>query len=108
MSGNTFYFVENDTLPQITGVYKNSDGTPVDITGYTIELHIKYDTPREITADLTDPTNGEFKFNWVAGDLKAGTWEAEIEIKNADGKILTAQKADNKKKLSFVISEEIA
>jgi len=90
MSGNTFYFVENDTLPQITGVYKNSDGTPVDITGYTIELHIKYDTPREITADLTDPTNGEFKFNWVAGDLN------------------TAQKADNKKKLSFVISEEIA
>ena len=107
-SSHILYFVANDTLPELTGVIKDDDGDVIDITGYGVKLNIGYATAKEKTASLTDPTKGVFKVTWVDGDLVAGTWGVEIEVTDADSKILTAQKTNRGRRFTFVISEEEA
>lgn len=105
---NVLEFVSNDTLAELTGILKDDDGNVIDITGYTIKLSIGYSSPTTKTASLTDPTNGEFKFTWSAGDLVTGTWDVEIEVTDADGKVQTAQKTARGRQFTFEIAEEIA
>lgn len=107
-STHILYFVSNDTLPELVGIIKDDDGEVIGIAGYTVKLNIGYDTAKEKTASLTDPTNGEFTITWDAGDLVAGTWNAEIEVTDTDGKVLTAQKTNRNRQFTFVITEEEA
>jgi len=102
------YFVEGDTLPEIEGVYKDADGNVVDITGYTINLNIQYPTVKTIEATLTTPASGEFKFEWSSGDLITGTYNAEIEVIDASGDVITAQKNSDGKKFQLVIDPAIS
>ena len=85
---NVIEMVENDTLPELSVTYND-----VDLTGYAIELHIKYNSANggtlTKTATVTSAADGEFKFTWAAGDLKPGRWPAEIEIVDASGKVIT-------------------
>lgn len=101
------YFVGGDTNPNIEGVYKDAEGTPIPIAGYTIKLHIKYPTILVKIADLTTPANGEFEFTWEAGDLIAGVYDAEIEVTDDTGKIITAHKNSEGKRFQLVIDKEI-
>jgi nitrogen fixation protein FixH len=107
MATGNLIFVENDTLPNIVGVYKDADGTPVNIAGYTIKLRIGYATVKEIAATLTDAASGEFTFYWTTGDLVEGTWLAEVEITDDTGKILTAQRLTAGERLKLVVRPEI-
>ena len=91
------HYVENDTLPELECVY-----TGVDLTSATVELHIGYDPPLVITGTVTDPPNGEFKFGYTVGDIRAGTWEAEIQITDAAGEVITFQG------LKYIVKPEIA
>ena len=79
-------YVENDTLPALECTY-----TGIDITGFTITLHISYETPLVVDATLTEPVDGLFKFNFIVGDLRKGKWCAEIQIKDTDDEIITFQ-----------------
>ncbi len=70
--------VANDTSPNLQCTM---DG--VDLTGYSIELHVAYATPLIKTATLTEAAAGEFEFEWSAGDLVAGIWPAHIQVTTA-------------------------
>ncbi|MHA2248276.1 MAG: BppU family phage baseplate upper protein [Candidatus Hodarchaeales archaeon] len=85
-SAITHEFVVGDTGPAIACTYTDSAGAAIDVTGWTIKLHIKRPsthTVLTITATLSDPSNGIFQFDWSAGDMIAGQGQqAEIEFTN--------------------------
>jgi hypothetical protein len=96
------YYVENDTLPEVQCTYTDTDGNAIDITGYTFEIHVQYAVPLSNAGVIVDAANGIFKFEWGSGDIQSGTWNAEIQITDAGGKILTFQG------LRLVVEPEIA
>ena len=103
-----FEFVENDTLPILYASLTEDDGvTPIGLSGYTITLHIGYTTPLVKDATITDLNSGQFSFVWVAGDLRVGTWAAEIQIISPEGK-KTVQKSIDNVPLRFIVAKEIA
>ena len=82
---NRFKFVENDTAEALEVEFQG-----VDITGYTITLHIGYpDCALVKTAVLIDPVNGKFRFDFVFGDLRRGSFAVEIRVVDTLGKELT-------------------
>lgn len=101
-------FTEGDTLPVISGVLKDDVGDVIDITGYTINLNIQYSTPVTVVATLTTPASGEFQIAFSAGDLIQGTYNAEIEVIDDSGDIITASRVSDDKKFQLVIYPEIA
>lgn len=102
-----FEYVENDTLPIIYGTITDDDGiTPINLFGYQITLHIAYPVKLIKDAIVYDVTTGEFMFTWARGDLRAGTWNAEIQIISPEG-TKTIQKDINNAPLIFNIAGEI-
>jgi len=82
---NRLYFVENDTADVLDLEYQG-----IDIRGYTITLHIQYQgCPLVKTAVPTDPINGRCQFVFDYGDLRAGSYAAEIRITDQLAKELT-------------------
>lgn len=101
----TLNYVENDNLPALQITYKDTDGEPVDITGYSFELHIAFDTgAKTVTGSIVgSPTNGVFEFDYPDGVLSpSGIFDAEVQITNDTGQKLTIQG------FSFDIAAEIA
>ncbi len=57
-----------DELPTISGVFKD-----VDITGWTIELHLERPTTVLVkAASIVDAAQGQFLISWASTDLVAG------------------------------------
>jgi hypothetical protein len=82
---NRVKFVENDTADVLDVEYQG-----VNVTGFTIELHIGYPTcPLVKSATMTDPVNGRFQFQFANGDLRNGSYAVEILIVDLAGKELT-------------------
>jgi hypothetical protein len=89
---NEIKFVVGDTYPSLPCVYKKSDGTPMDITGYTFKLHINYNAPLEVIGSVVSGPDGEFIFEWVAGDINTvGKFKTEIVIIDTVPKQITYQ-----------------
>lgn len=63
-------FVEDDMLG-ISFAYQNPDGTPINITGYTLVLEVKKPTGDVLTktATITDAVNGLAVFSLASTDL---------------------------------------
>jgi len=84
----TYKFVRGDTLPQLGVTLTRDDGTVVDLTGMTVNLHVRAQGAPSVSftkvATITDATGGEFVVAWNSGDLDldAGIYEAEIELVN--------------------------
>jgi len=98
-----FDYVEGDNLPALVFQYLDADGDPIDITGFSIDLHIGYDTPKTVNGDLYDPTNGYFRFIFSDTDLdEVGKWNIEVQITNVAGQKLTIQD------MGIKIKEQIA
>lgn len=81
-------YVQNDTRPPLLLDISEADGTPADLTGCTVWLHMQRrgDTvPKSIAAQVTS-TPGRAQVMWSAGDLAvAGDYSNEIEILFPDG-----------------------
>lgn len=75
---------EGDTAPALSCEYKDSSGSAIDVTGWTIVLTLE--TPSgniTVNATLTDPTNGLFEFAWTAGQLVSGfNQKASVTLTN--------------------------
>jgi hypothetical protein len=106
---NEIRFVENDTLPKLRGTITEDDGTPVDLNGASVELHIKYNTPLVKTATILDADNGKWLVEWEPGDLTEGKWVYEIQVTDAAGGIRTwNRESTTDRQLTMVIDPEIA
>ncbi len=109
---NTIYLTEGDTLPVLQGQLVGDSGEAVDITGYTIALHLNYPEPFVKAAEITDATAGKFVVRWDAGDLRPGRWYGEIEYTSVDG-VFTCNRVARKgwtpgKRMIFHIARQIA
>lgn len=98
--------VEDDTLPILSGEITNDDGTPKDITGWGIALHIDYPTPLVKAATIPTGTDGVYQFNWVEGDLRPGRFRADVKITNPAG-VETFQETQDDDDLYLLIKVKI-
>ena len=96
MAGATYY-AKQDDISSFTPktVLRDGYGNPVDLTGATVRFIMrKYgaSTPTVATAGEVVPpaTNGEVRYEWVAGDLDIpGLYLAEWEVTYAADEIET-------------------
>jgi hypothetical protein len=91
-------YTEGDTERDLTVVATEEDSsTPVNLTGYTITLHIARPDGTTLSkpAVITDPVAGEFRFEWVATDLVAGRQNVEIQLVSPTSQIETFPKGDD-------------
>ena len=88
---------------QYTLSFTNNDGSKIDITGWKIYFTLKkYAWKADANADLkkditahSNPLEGETKITLTTGDTKnlgIGVYIFDIQIKRADGTILTVLK----------------
>lgn len=84
MAQKILRFTAGDRLPILKCIYKG-----INVTGFTITLHIGYKEPLIKPANITDGPAGEFQFEWAAGDLREGNWNAEVQVIDTDGKPIT-------------------
>lgn len=88
-----FTIKQNDTAPSVEAVLKNSAGTAVDLTGATVNFHMK-DLSGTVVVDavasVTDGSGGTVQYDWNSADTDtAGTFYAEFEVEYPDGTIET-------------------
>lgn len=109
LKANEIRFVANDTLPSLRGTLTEDDGTPVDLSGAHVAVHIKYDTPLEKTATITDAANGKWLVEWEPGDLMAGKWPYEIQVTDATGDVRSwNRESETDRLLTMIIDPEVA
>lgn len=78
---NRLKFVENDTADALDIEFQG-----VDITGYSFALHIGYpDCAKVIPGVIMDAPAGKFRFTFAYGDLRAGSYPAEIRVTDTMG-----------------------
>ena len=88
---------------------QDDDTTPINITDWTITLHINYRiTPLVKVAEIYDAPNGKFRFTWEEGDLRAGEYLAEVQVVNSIGEIQTSNCDEDDQILNFIITRQIA
>lgn len=88
---------QGDLLPAFTAtLFETNDNvtTPIDLTGATVELHVRMTGAPglkiDATATVTDAAAGKIRYDWIAGDTDTPgecVWEAQITY--GDGKQLT-------------------
>lgn len=86
-------FVANDTLSKLkVTCVKRSDGSPVDLTGSTVNLKFRSGSGsiQNRPMVLSDPVNGKVEYTFIAGELIADDLTAEVEITNAGGFIMSS------------------
>ena len=114
---NQIRFTENDTLQTLRGTVTEDDGSIVPLDG-TVVLRIDYANPLDDTYDagavlekaatITDADAATYQVEWEDGDLRAGTWNYEVEITYASGKNITwNRESTTGRLLEMIIDREI-
>ena len=80
-----------DTAPDFTATL-TSDGTPVNLTGATVE--VRFMKPSGVAlhkaGTIGTPLLGTVTYTWVTGDLsEPGSWSWEVRVTYASGRIQT-------------------
>lgn len=89
-----FFIKQNDTSPFITATLKDASNAAVDISGATVQFHMRKvgETTAKVDAAavVTDADNGAVKYEWSTGDTDTvGQYQAEFEVTYVGGKIET-------------------
>lgn len=89
--------IKGDTMRAIDFVL-DDDGTPIDLTGYNIEMHVRPYANGDLLVRytlgqghfaLTNAANGEFQFTQKLVDIPAGRHEYDIQLTSSAGVIDT-------------------
>lgn len=105
-----FYIRAGDRLPELQATLTDTAGVPVDLTGLTVQFHMRAvnaTTPTvAAAATLVTPTSGVVKYTWVGGDTDTpGSYWAEWEVTFGDGRTQTFKDPDY---TSIYVSEALA
>lgn len=88
-----FYLKIGDTLPILDVTLKNASGTPINLTGASVQVVLRHQgTGATVTkaCTLADAANGRVTYTWLANDITAaGFYDAEFRITFAGGATLT-------------------
>lgn len=80
-----------DTAPDLTGQC-TSAGTPKNITGAALEVHVRRPDGTVISrpGTIVTPATGDWSMPLQVGDLtKAGTHRVEVQVTYSNGKVQT-------------------
>jgi hypothetical protein len=107
---STFYIKQNDTSPDLQVTCKDYSGTVVNVSGATVNFHMRNKTTGEVQVDGTgsvvDGAGGVVKYSWSAGDPDTvGNFDAEFEIVYTDSKVETFP---NNTFITVVVLDDIA
>lgn len=86
-------FVTADTLSKLkVTCVKRSDGSPVDLTGSTINFKFRCGPGAIITRamGITSAVNGQAEYTFAAGELAADDLSGEVEITTAGGFVMSS------------------
>lgn len=89
-----YELVASDTGSKLVVTCKDNDTKAViDLTGATVKLKYSISGGALQTKTMTvqtPATNGKAEYQFLAGELSAGAMQAEVEITDATGKIITS------------------
>lgn len=103
-----FVIRKNDRLPELRVTLTDATGVPVDLTGATVEFHMK--APRAATAKVDAAAIkgagvGEVRYPWAAADTNAaGRYWGEFEVTFGDGR---KQTFPNQGYTRILVTEEL-
>jgi uncharacterized protein YfaS (alpha-2-macroglobulin family) len=104
-----FTIRQNDTSPSLQATLKDFEGTPIPISGATVQFHMKsIDGTLKVDQQMTitDADNGVVQYDWQSGDTDTqGSYYVEFEVTYSDGSIETFP---NKGNLSVVVTKELS
>jgi len=107
---STFYIKQNDTSPDLQVTCKDYEGTVVNVSGATVNFHMRNKQTREVQVDgvgsIVDGAAGQVKYSWSAGDTDTvGGFDAEFEIIYSDSSVETFP---NNGFITVVVLDDIA
>ena len=80
MAQEIFYIVQGDLEPPVKGVFKDSDGNAINLTGKTLKFYLR-NAELTGTVTVTDGPNGKAQYDWVSVDTDtAGGFQGEFKI----------------------------
>jgi hypothetical protein len=82
-------FKTNEIPAPLLFTFQASDGTPLDLTGYTAKFVYEAGNTTEVVrdADITDEENGQVTYTWVASDMAAAAvYRAEFVVGNGSNR----------------------
>jgi BppU N-terminal domain len=85
-------FVGGERPLPLTYQFQDSDGEPLNLTGYVARLVIKErrGTSTAYEAIVSDPTNGRVSYVWTGTELiVAGRYEAEFTVTSATNRFVS-------------------
>jgi len=91
---SNFSIKENDTLPAIRAILKDSSGAVVNLTNATVRFHMRNTSNSNIKVDsaatVVDAAGGVVDYEWTSADTDvAGQYEIEFEVTFSGGGIQT-------------------
>ena len=88
-----FNIKQNDTSPSLQATLKDSNLTPINLNGATVEFHMKSlggTIKVNETMTIVDSPNGIVKYDWQTGDTDTvGTYNVEFQVTYSDTTIET-------------------
>lgn len=92
-----FKIKRNDTSPSIQITCQDSNGTAVDVTGASVQFHMRLAGSADgatlkvdAAGSVVSGSSGTVKYDWSASDTNtAGEYECEFEITFGDGTVET-------------------
>lgn len=83
-------YVEDEIPEPWEHAFVDADGDPFDLTGFSaiITWRVNGGVPEERPAAVSDPENGETTYEWVEGDLEAGTVRGEMTVDNGSSRFV--------------------
>lgn len=93
-----FYIKQNDTRPVFQAALKKGDGSAINLTGATVEFHMRRGPSDVISAsaEIYDASTGVIRYEWQAGDTSiCGDFPAEAEITYPDASVETVPNESN-------------
>ncbi len=89
---SSYQFVAGDTGSKLKVTCKNdSDSTVINLTGATVKLKWRGSggtLQTKTMTILTPATNGQAEYQFLTGELFAGTMDFEVEITDSGGKVI--------------------
>ena len=94
-----FTIKQNDTSPAIQATLKDGNGSPINLNGADVVIHMKsVDGVLKVNEQVTivDADTGVVKYEWVTGDTDTvGTYYVEFQVTYADSTIETFPNSSN-------------